>query len=156
MSKAESKFLQAEAVLHNYYTGDVESLYNAGVIAAFEQLQFNDSIPSQYLMTPGIKYRSDTTVEAQLEMIMIQKWASMAGTHGLEAFFETNRTHYPKESSVPSSDPSYIVGQLSYSVNGATSGQFPKRLLFPDFERDRNPNTPAEVPITTKVWWDKK
>ena len=85
----------------------------------------------------------------------MQKWAALYGSHSLEAWLESNRTGYPRESAVPASDPSYIPGQRTYSVNGATGGLFPKRLVFPDSETSRNSNTPQFVPLTTKVWWGK-
>ena len=87
----------------------------------------------------------------------------MAGSQGIESFFETNRTHCPQ-----TTDVRYVIGgnnhgyskwhggELMYSVGGVTGGQFPKRLLFPNIERQVNSNTPPEVPIITKVWWDTK
>jgi len=33
------------------------------------------------------------------------------------------------------------------------AGQLPRRLVFPDVEKNRNSNTPAIVPIQTGVWW---
>jgi hypothetical protein len=148
ISKAESYFLQAEARLRYYNDDGAEELYNQGVTAAFEQV---DMSPAD-LLTTKYKY-PNTTFDQKLEAIIVQKWASFPGTHDLEGFFEQNRTGYPKISPVYSDDPEYVPGQLVYSKNGITGGLFPKRLLFPDLERARNINTPAEVPITTKVWW---
>jgi hypothetical protein len=42
-----------------------------------------------------------------------------------------------------------------YSATGVTAGLFPKRLVFPASETERNKNTPPQVPITTPVWWAK-
>ena len=47
-------------------------------------------------------------------------------------------------------------GEMLYSLAGTTGGSFPKRLLFPATERQRNTNTPAEKPVVAKVWWDVK
>jgi hypothetical protein len=78
----------------------------------------------------------------------------MADAHALEAYFERNRTGYPRTSTVYSTDASYVPGRFVYPKNAVTSGQFAKRLVIPDEERSKNPNAPAEKKITDKVWWD--
>lgn len=150
ISAAESYFMQAEA-LERYYGGTgAAAMYQNGVRAAFTQVGLAaGTIPSSYLLY------STGTFEQKLEQIIVQKWASFAGSHSLEGFFEQERTGYPKTSAVYSTDGSYIAGQWVYSKNGVTAGLFPKRLVFPASARDRNNNTPPEVPITTKVWWGK-
>ena len=153
ITAAESYFLQAEAILRGYIpigilalngAGTVKDAFQSGDSAAYSQIGLTD---------PGIYKFKDSTFEANLEQIIVQKWASMAGTHGLEAYIEHTRTHYPKESSVPGTDPTYIPGQWTLPVNAAIK-YFPKRLLFPETEIDRNPNTPAQIPVSTPVWWD--
>ncbi len=156
MSTAESYFLQAEAAIWGFTSGDAKTLYNSGVEASFNQLGLTTAYADNYLKSGGSFEFKDTTFEAKQEMIIVQKWASFAGTRqGLEGFFECNRTQYPKISGVYSSDGSYISGQLVIPAHAAIP-TFPKRLLFVDFEQQRNPNTPKQVPITTNVWWDKK
>ena len=148
ISEAESYFMQAEA--RERYDGGTgaKELYDKGVTAAFAQLGLTPGT----LLTGDYAYPAGT-FDQKLEAIIVQKWASFPGTHDLEGFFEKNRTGYPKTSPVYSTDASYIPGQIVYSKNGVTGGLFPKRELFPNIERSRNINTPAEVPITTKVWW---
>lgn len=155
ISEAESYFLQAEAVLRGYGTGDVKGLYDAGVMAAFAKYGLDGTA---FVDAGGAyEYPASGTMEEQLEAIIVQKWASMAGSQGLESFEEHNRTGYPKYSPVPASDIAYEPGEFTYPIEGVTgNGNWAKRLLFPDTERSRNPNTPAQVPITTKVWWDQK
>ncbi len=150
ISESESYFLQAEAALRGY-GGDEEVLFDAGVDASF----------AQYGLAPMNFDLPGTSLEADLEQIITQKWVAMAGTHqGIEAFFERNRTDYPVTSTVYSGDgngnvnPAYVPGQFVYPREGVTSGVFAKRLLFPDTERRRNPNTPAQEPLTEPVWWD--
>lgn len=155
ISKAESYFMQAEARLR-YFAGDQsQAIYNKAVETAFAETGYDGSS----FVAPGGEYEFPAAgnEDEKLEAIMVQKWASLAyGTHALEAFFERNRTGYPKTSAVYSTSPSYIPGQLVYSPNGVTgNGLFPKRLVYPDVERSRNKNTPPEVPITTPVWWAK-
>ena len=148
ISAAESYFMQAEARERYFAGAGAKALYDLGVTAAFAQKN----------LTPGAlltgKYAYPTGTFAQkLEAIIVQKWASFPGTHDLEGFFEQARTGFPKYSPVYSTAANYVPGQLVYSKNGVTNGAFPKRLIFPDVERGRNSNTPAEVPVTVKVWW---
>ena len=157
ISEAESYFMQAEA-LERYFGGTgAKEKYDAGVTAAFNQVGLS---PGALIGVGGVyAYPTAAPLEGKIEAIIVQKWASLFGSHALEAFFEQNRTGYPKISPVYSKDPSYATtyaGQLVYSVNGVTgAGNFPRRFVFPDVEKSRNSNTPAEVPITTKVWWGK-
>lgn len=156
ISKAESYFMQAEA-LERYFGGTgAKAMYDNGVVAAFEQVQLQ---PGTLITTGPYVYPSGGSLEAKIEAIIVQKWASLFGSHALEAFLEQNRTGYPQISPVYSKDATYATlyaGRLVYSVNGVTgSGNFPRRFVFPDDEKSRNSNTPAEVPITTKIWWGK-
>jgi hypothetical protein len=151
ISKAESYFLQAEARARYFAGAGAKALYDAGVTAAFEQVGLTPGA----LLTGAYAFPEGGTIEQKQEAISTQKWASFPGTHDLEGFFEQNRTGYPKYSPVYSTSPAYVAGQLVYSANGVTGGLFPKRLLFPEIERSRNINTPAEVPLTEKVWWAK-
>ncbi len=153
ITTAESYFLQAEAINRGYITGNVKDAYDNGVVSAFAKFGIADSIASKYIQPGGHYAFHDTTAEAQLEQIIVQKWASMAGSHGIEAYIEHTRTHYPKASPVAASDAAYVPGQWTLPLHAANQF-FPKRLIFTDHEKDRNKNTPAQVPISTPVWWD--
>ena len=150
LSKEESLFLQAEAMeRYNGGTG-AQALYEAAVSANF----------ARYSLTPGTllsgayAYPTAGTFDQKLESIITQKWVASFPGNGFEAFFETNRTGYPRISTVPQTDAGYVSGQLAYAANGVTAGLFPKRLVYPLSERNANPNCPTLVPITTAVWWD--
>ena len=109
-------------------------------------------------ITPGGAYEyPSATTDKNIEAILVQKWTSFAyGVHFIEGWFERNRTVIPKSSPVYSTDPSWVPGQFVVSKNSVLSaGQYPKRVVFPDAEISTNPNTPAQVPITTPVWWGK-
>jgi hypothetical protein len=152
ISKAESYLMQAEA-LERYFGGaGAKTVYDAGVTAAFEQVGLSPGV----LLTTKYAYPVAGNFEQKLEAIITQKWASFPGSESLEGFFEQNRTGYPKISPVYSTSATYVPGQWVYGKNGVTApGSFPKRLVFPDFERTRNSNTPAQVDLTVKVWWAK-
>ncbi|SDP80181.1 Starch-binding associating with outer membrane [Mucilaginibacter sp. OK268] len=146
ITKAESHFLQAEAGLR-YGVTTPKTEFDAGVTAAFAQY----SLPAP---TTGVYvYPNSSNLQTNLKAIIYQKWASFPNSHTLEAFFDQERTGYPENSAIYSLDAGYIPGQWVYSKNGVTAGRFPKRLVYPDSERSRNTNTPAEVPITVPVWW---
>ncbi|OQP55945.1 hypothetical protein A4H97_20370 [Niastella yeongjuensis] len=154
ISEAESYFLQAEA-LERYFGGTgAKALYDKGVTAAFAALGYGDEV-APFIQAGGVyEYPAAGTLPEKIEAIIVQKWAHFAyGCHSLEAFFDKNRTGYPRTSPVYSKEASYVPGQFVFSPNGVTGGKFPKRLVFPDSERSRNKNTPAEVPITKPVWW---
>lgn len=153
ISAAESYLLQAEADLR-YNTGaNDKDLYNKGVSAAFAS---ENEDASSFIASGGAyEYPSGGTFDDKLQAIIVQKWASFPyGVHFIEGWFERNRTGYPKTSPVYSTSSSYVPGQFVVSKNSVLPvGKFPKRLVFPDVERSRNTNAPAEVPATTPVWW---
>jgi len=150
MSKEESLFLQAEAMIrYNGGTG-AKALYDAAVSANFSR---HGSSAAAFL-TGAYAFPDAGTFDQKLEAIITQKWVAGFPGNGFEAFFDTNRTGYPRTSTVPQSDLAYVPGQLAYAVNGSTGGSFPKRIVYPLSERNANPNTPTLIPITTPIWWD--
>lgn len=150
MSEAESYFLQAEAVARYGVAGDAKALYEAGIEASFTRLGVSGA---STLYGAGGAYEFNTTnVETMVESIITQKWIAMVNNQGLEAFLEHNRTHYPAEST----SSSFSFGKINLSMSTTIGAFFPKRLLFPDSESKRNPNTPALEVIYKKVWWDVK
>ncbi|WP_298736672.1 SusD/RagB family nutrient-binding outer membrane lipoprotein [uncultured Chitinophaga sp.] len=161
ISKAESYFLQAEAV-ERYFNGTApngttgKELYNAGVTAAFAQVGLTPGA----LLTGDYAYPAAGTLEQKIEAIIVQKWASLSNSHSMEAFFEKNRTGFPRTSAVYSNSTdgktwaaNYMPGYWVYPKNAVTNGLFIKRFVFPDSEIRANPNVPALVPPTTPVWW---
>jgi hypothetical protein len=153
ISAPESYFMQAEA-RERYFGGDqAQALYNAGVNAAFDFYGFD---ATSYIASGGAyAYPVAGTLDDKIEAIITQKWASLPGSHALEGWLERNRTGFPKSSLVYSTDPLYKPGQFVVSATSTIGQAFPKRIVFPDFERSRNVNTPPQVPITTPVWWGK-
>jgi hypothetical protein len=139
-SEAECCFLLSEANL--WYGNDVEaeSYYIMGIQASMARFGATDN-PSLYGAGGVYEYPS-AGFENKQKAIITQKWIASANSESLEAFFDQNRTGYPDF--------------LIISPTNVTGGKFPKRLIYPDSERKSNPNTPAQVPIFTKVWWDTK
>jgi hypothetical protein len=152
ISLSESHFLQAEALERFFSGAGAKTHYDAGVTAAFAR--YGESAATFIAPAGKYVYPSAGTFEQKLEAIITQKWASMPGSHAAEAFFERNRTNYPRTSPVYSTDGSYIGGQFVYPKKGVTNGLFAKRLIWPDVEVSKNPNAPAGEPVTKEVWWD--
>lgn len=151
LSREESLFLQAEA-MERYKSGaGAKALYDAAVTANFNRYDLS----ATSLLAGAYLYPTTGTFEQKLETIITQKWIASFPGNGFEAFFEKNRTGYPKTSAVPQSDITYVPGQISYSVNGFTAGLFPQRIVYPITERSSNPNTPNLIPLTTPIWWTK-
>jgi hypothetical protein len=161
-TKAECHFLLAEAIAKGWATGDDKAHYDAGVSAAFEM--YAKSGDSFIADGGAYAYPSGGSFEQKQEAILMQKWVSMAGIQGLEAFLEINRAGIPKMSAIPAGlttglNPEYKGGALTYSMAGTTGGEFPKRLLIPASERNSNSSLSDELKakkVTDKVWWDKK
>ena len=153
ISGPESYFMQAEA-RERYFAGDqAQELYNAGVTAAFSYYGFD---ATNYIKAGGAyEYPTAGSQDDRIDAIITQKWASLPGSHALEAWLERNRTGFPKSSPVYSDDPAYVPGQFVISATSVIGNAYPKRIVFPDNERSRNTNTPPQVPITTPVWWAK-
>jgi hypothetical protein len=153
LSAAESYLMQAESRERYFGGAGAKALYDQGVLAAFAATGNNGAS----FIAPGgaYEYPASGTLAQKIEAISVQKWISCAyGVHYLEGFFEKNRTGYPATSPVYSTSSSYVPGQFVVSKNSVLGpGLLPKRLVWPQAERQANPNTPTEVPISTPVWW---
>lgn len=156
ISTPESYFLQAEADLKYFGGTKAQSLYNQGVSASFTECG-QDATP---YIAPGGVYAWGNEVEGgttltPLAQIIRQKWVSCAyGCHGIEAFFEQNRTGVPAQSPVYSTASNYIPGQIVVAKNSVLpAGTLPRRLFYAYDETSRNSNAPTDVPMGTPVWW---
>lgn len=145
----EVYFLLAEAHARYGNGGSAATFYESAVNAACSRVGTDCSA----LLAGDYAYPNGN-LQQNLEAIMMQKWASMVD-RGYEAFWDQNRTGIPAVSNLPTFDANTVPGQLTYAVAGVTGGLFPKRLIWPDNERNANANTPAEVPLTEPVWWAK-
>jgi hypothetical protein len=119
MCAAEVAFLKAEAALHGWTGGDVEALYEQGVMLSFEQWgvsglanyltnntrkQAAYSDDTRYSASPvsniTVKWNNAANVEEKLERIITQKWLALYPL-GHEAWAEYRRTGYPRFFPVP-------------------------------------------------------
>ena len=159
MSLPEIYFLQTEAMVR-FNVGDYEEakeMYEKGIQAAYN-LYGIEGYEEMYSETGPYKFPSEGEEQEKfIEKIILQKWLAFVNFQGLEAFFEHNRTLYPKEagSNYDNSEEGDTV-KFTVSANNVTSGRFPRRLIYPESEYSTNPvNTPAQKPVYDKLWWHK-
>ena len=142
ISGAESMFLQAEAALYGWAgSANAKTLYEQGVRSSFTRL--GTALPSTFLASAPINLDNATSTEAKLDRIITQKWVSMSGSQGFEAWTELRRTNYP----------SFIRPSVSSTL---AAGIIANRFPYPSTESARNPNTPAVQLVDVPVWWDTK
>ena len=157
LSIPESYFLQAEADLRYNGGANAKALYELGVRASFAEFGLADTAGAYLTPTGKYAYPALGTTAQKLEAIIVQKWAALSyGGHGIESFFEKNRTGYPRTSPVYSTDSAYVPGQFVVAKNSVLTPAtaLPKRLVYPYNETSRNINAPKTVvPMTTAVWW---
>lgn len=140
LSAAESYFLQAEAVLRGWGTGNVEQLYDDAINISFLHWGLTQAAFNTYIAQSTVAYPAAGSTEQKLKAILTQKWVSMNGTENMEAWTEWRRTGYPDF--------------FAISATSSIGSKFPVRVLYADTEVSRNPNTPAQKTVSDKVWWD--
>lgn len=151
MSAAEVYFLKAEAELRLGLGGD-QADYEAGITASYTKFGIAASAPAA--ISGSYAYSTLGTFDQKLNDIITQKWIASAMSQPIEGFFDFNRTGFPATITEPAPGQFVITKLFTTSVESVLpSGTFPQRLLFPRSERDRNPNTPAQVAIEVPVWW---
>ena len=140
-SASESLFLQAEAVVRGWGTGDAQSLYSAGITESFKATG-NAADAAKYIAdAPDAKFTGD--VEAKVKAIITQKYYAMCGFQGFEAWTEWRRTGYP----------SFFVKSAASTLG---EDRMPLRMPYALSEATTNSNYPGNVVIYTPVWWDVK
>jgi hypothetical protein len=158
LSTAEVKFLQAEAAIRGWGSGDAQTLYNEGVTLAMSMM--NMHIPSgssvanitagEIATYLGAHPFNAAGTEAQkLEQIHTQLWAALF-FNAIEAFANWRRTGFP------------VLTPVNYPGN-ITNGTIPRRLRYPEAEAVNNTTSYQEAlaqqgpdEFTTRVWWDKQ
>ena len=153
MTVTESNFLQAEALLRYAGGAGVENKYNEGVAQSFSL--YGVLSESSAFTGAGGEYEYSATgdVEADLEQIIVQKWAALANINNIEAWIETKRTGYPILTTVDS--PLYEEGRRIVSLASVLPGdQIPFSIFYPDNEVQRNQNVTQKAGLTEKVWWN--
>ncbi|WP_346317272.1 SusD/RagB family nutrient-binding outer membrane lipoprotein [Chitinophaga sp. YIM B06452] len=142
ISGAESYFLQAEAALKGWGTGNAAELYEEGIRASFVWGGRTNAEATTYMTHQQVAWNS-ANVDTLQKRIITQKYFAMVGTQGFEAWSEWRRTRYPE-----------FLKRSEASVLGVNSR--PQRFVYPQAELTRNANFPGLQAIDVPVWWAKK
>jgi len=143
----ESFFLQSEAALDGYITGNAGALYQNGVEESFRLLQVTspytsaDTYITQQASNPYVGFAGSSN---QLQTIITQAWVAYSGFDPLAAWNNWRRL------GIPTSLP---VSQF----DGSVATHIPYRLLYPTSEYSYNTvNVNAEGTInnmTSTIFW---
>jgi hypothetical protein len=155
LSLEESLLLQAEALERVGRSGKAK--YDAAVTENFKKNGVTAATADTFIN--GVyAYPVTGTFDQKLETIIVQKWVASFPENGFEAFFEKNRTDYPRTSPVAQNVAGYIGGQFAFTASPdaiVPYGTFPKRIPYPLTERSYNSNAPQLLDVTVKIWWNK-
>jgi len=116
--------------IYRYIHGDTVTGYLGGDTVA------NTNLPA----TNWGSYPAAGTTQEKIRHIVTQKWFSMCGNQGFEAWTEWRRTGYPD----------FLVT----SVNSLIGTSKPVRFIYPTEEINLNANFPGVKQVTQKMWWD--
>ncbi len=145
MLAAESYFLQAEAVLRGWITGDAKTLYQNGVEASFTYLGLTIAEAQTYYKQAGdklVNFDATTTFQEKLALIIQQKYEALTLINELEPYNDYRRLRLPAD--------------IPLSLSTQSTGAIPNRLLYPQREYEVNAdNVKAQGVVTPKdkVFW---
>ncbi len=153
MLAAESYFLQAEAVLRGFLSGNAEDLYHAGITASFEYYGVEDAdnaavtYYSQVSKT-NVYWDNSKTFDYKLNLIIAQKWAAENTVTPFEEWCDYRRLpNLAFNKSIP----------LTQSIYAEDPKIVPYRILYPTSEYGSNgPNVPDQgdkAYRTDKLFW---
>ncbi|PKQ64206.1 hypothetical protein BZG02_05120 [Labilibaculum filiforme] len=148
MFYSEVLFLQAEAAMRGWISGDANALYKQAVEASMEYVGVDATATSAYV--DGLPNLSGTN-ESSLKQLITQKWLANF-PNGVEAWADFRRTDYP--------DITLPKDGVSGSASVA-SGTWVKRVRYPNSAHLNNEanmpssqNTTETDRMDIKVWWD--
>lgn len=136
---AEVKFIEAEAALRANQPVRAYNAYEAGIRANMDKLGVSQSEEDQYWNA------SDVSVgAANLTIDDIMRQKNIAMFLHPEAWTDHRRHDY-----------NYQDFDLPVNVNPDMSGNFIRRILYPDSEISRNDSNVPDVQLQDEVWWDQ-
>lgn len=167
MLKAESHFLQAEAILKGFIAGGIPLMtksYNDGIKASFAYLFKKESEalvdttgrvatyvagnPSNRLVDISLA----TTANERLEAIITQKYIAMNMITSDESYNEYRRTGFPV--SVPGGAPRLDIASNKSTITGRTD-RLPTRIMYPSSEQSFNAANYRDVNFSSQlIFWD--
>lgn len=142
----ESLFIQSEAVVRGYITGDAKALYNAAVTQSFAYMGLTSVQATTYLTQAKLTTNYDNASD-KINLIITQKWLALDGVAPVEIWTDYRRSGYPQG--------------LHFSEQSDKANDTPPvRLLYPQTEiSSNNDNVVAVGPIdafTSKIFWQNR
>ena len=150
---AEGNFLQAEAIVKGFASGDEQAFYQEGIRQAMKMWGVDDSDIETFIASEDMALLNGSTDE-NLEKIAVQRWIATY-TDGFEGWAIVRDTGYPSELAQGVSDYDiYAAGDLS--------GAYPQRMRYGSAVYNTNDaNAQAAIQVqgpdvqATKLWWAK-
>lgn len=115
MTHSEVAFIQSEAILNGWITGDAEAVYEEAIKSNMNF--WGLALPEGYFD------QEDAAWDGSLERLIQQKWVSFYNTGSIEAWGDYKRTGYPE----------LVAGPAN-----VTGGVIPTRFLYPLSEQSLN------------------
>jgi hypothetical protein len=166
MLAAESYFLQAEAQLKGFLTGDVTTSFNQGITQSFTYLYkdvTNVVSTTKNVATDVAAYKTDnaanylvninlaTTNAQRLEAIITQKYIAVNMINSDEGWNEFRRTGYP----VTNPTGNGYTNIASNKSNSTRADKLITRVLYPSSEQSYNAaNYRAINQFADLIFWD--
>ncbi|GGH45017.1 SusD/RagB family nutrient-binding outer membrane lipoprotein [Dyadobacter endophyticus] len=163
---AESHFLQAEARLKGYLTGEPKDSFNDGITASFKYLykDVTNAVPAtKDVATDVATYKKDNpdsylvnielskTAAEKLEAIITQKYIALNMINSDEAWNEFRRTAFPVTD--PKGDAYHNIASLL--SNSSRPDKLPSRVLYPSSEQSYNATNYKSVnQFSDLIFWD--
>lgn len=147
LTYAEVQFNVAEARLAGLASGDPQSAYQDGIRASMEFYEVDDADISAFLASSAGELSG--SAEDQLRQISTQRYLSLFN-QTMEGWNEWRRTGYP-------------IIYSSFSNDGHTGGEVPRRFTYPDSEHSANVEKLQEAinrlgtdELMSRIWWDAR
>jgi hypothetical protein len=132
LSSVELAFMEAELLARNNSPA-AQSVYEQAVLMSFQHAGDTAGYAKALELFPY--NAAEANVMLRIKPIMEQKYFAMFAQP--EIFNDWRRTGYPE-------------------LTPVTGSAIPRRFLYPDTEKNTNKNTPTNLTIYDKVWWDKR
>ena len=145
MSNWETWFLRAEAAVKFGTSDNASAAFANAVTANFDYI----GAPGAAEFIPGLGFEAATDQE-KINILAVQKWISMTGLQEAEGWIEARRFDTPTNPVFSGPNGVYQTPLQSSLPDNV----FPNRWLYPESEQTLNPNSPNQVAVTDKVFWD--
>jgi hypothetical protein len=149
---AEVEFLQAEAVLRGYISGDANAHFVAGVTAHMQSLSLlptSPTITSAQISTYLTQNALTGTTEQQIAQVNTEFWVSGFAFDADEVWANWRRTGYPALTPNPGSVSQTIPRKIPYPQSEFTLNGANVNAALANYGGTNDFNAKA------RVWWDK-